>query len=82
MKKNIKKRKKVKIKINLFNIIAILSVIGSAILLIHDLLVWAIIPMFTTHEFFMLTYFGFFVDMTAMFVLDTGWDYLKEEMEK
>lgn len=77
-----KKRVKKKYKLSLFNIIAILSVIGAAILLIHDLLVWAIIPLFTTHEFFMITYFGFFVDMIAMFVLDTGWDYLKEEMEK
>ena len=77
MKKKTKKR-----KIKVFNIIAVLSMFGAAALLIHDLLVWAIIPLFTTHEFFMITYFGFFVDMTAMFVLDTGWDYLKEEMEK
>lgn len=79
MKKNIKKRKR---KIKVFNIFAVMSMLGAAALLIHDLLVWAIIPLFTTHEFFMITYFGFFVDMTAMFVLDTGWDYLKEEMEK
>ena len=77
MKKKTKKR-----KIKVFNIFAVLSMLVEAALLIHDLLVWAIIPLFTTHEFFMLTYFGFFVDMIAMFVLDTGWDYLKEEMEK
>ena len=77
MKKKTKKR-----KIKVFNIFAVLSMLVAAALLIHDLLAWAIIPLFTTHEFFMLTYFGFFVDMIAMFVLDTGWDYLKEEMEK
>ena len=54
------KKKSKKIKINFFNLFMLLSGCLGAYVLIHDLIVWAIIPLFTG-EFVMLTYFGMFV---------------------
>lgn len=77
MKPKIKKRKKAKIKINFFNLFMLLSACLGAYVLIHDLLVWAIIPLFTG-EFVMLTYFGMFVDLTAIGLIEITIQMIKE----
>lgn len=74
--KNIKKRKK-KIKLNWFNIFMLASACLGAFVLIHDFIVWAIIPFFTG-DFIMLTYFGMFVDLTAILLIDMTIQCFKE----
>ena len=77
MKKNIKPRKKARIKINFFNVFMLASACLGAYVLIHDLLVWAIIPLFTG-DFVMLTYFGMFVDLTALGLIELTVQMIKE----
>ena len=74
--KKIKKRIK-KTKVNWFNAFILVSAIGCALLLIHDFIVWAIIPLFTG-DFIMLTYFGMFVDLTAILLIDMTIQCFKE----
>lgn len=73
MKKRVKK-----IKINFFNLFMLLSGCLGAYVLIHDLIVWAIIPLFTG-EFVMLTYFGMFVDLTAIALVELTIQMLEEK---
>ena len=75
MNKNVKKRKK--IKINFFNLFILASVILAGFTLLHDLLVWGIIPLFTGH-FYCLTYFGMLVDLAAVFILEAGFQVMEE----
>lgn len=76
MKKKIKKRIK-KRKINWFHTFMFLSACLGAYVLIHDFIVWAIIPLFTG-DFIMLTYFGMFVDLTAILLIDLTIQCIKE----
>lgn len=75
MNKNVKKRKK--IKINFFNLFILASVILAGFTLLHDLLVWGIIPLFTG-QFYCLTYFGMFVDLATVFILEAGFQVMEE----
>ncbi len=71
------KKVKKKIKINFFNIFVLASVILAGFTLLHDLLVWGIIPLFTG-QFYCLTYFGLFVDFAAIFILEAGYQVMEE----
>lgn len=71
------KKVKKKIKINFFNIFVLASVILAGFTLLHDLLVWEIIPLFTG-QFYCLTYFGLFVDLAAIFILEAGYQVMEE----
>jgi len=71
------KKVKKKIKINFFNIFVLASVILAGFTLLHDLLVWGIIPLFTG-QFYCLTYFGLFVDFAAIFILEAGYQLMEE----
>ena len=75
MNKNVKKIKK--IKINFFNLFILASVILAGFTLLHDLLVWGIIPLFTG-QFYCLTYCGLFVDFAAIFILEAGYQVMEE----
>lgn len=72
--KNKRRRKR---KLNYFNILVFITMIISGGLLLHDLIVWAIIPLFSG-EFYVLTYFGLFVDVVAFGMLDLSIQYIKE----
>jgi hypothetical protein len=72
MKKRIKKR-----KINFFKVVILLSAILSLVLLIHDFIFWGIVPLFTGH-FIQLTYFGFFLDLIAIGVVEMAWQLIME----
>lgn len=77
MNKKIKKRIHKKFKLNLFHTFMFLSACLGAFVLIHDFIVWAIIPLFTG-DFIMLTYFGMFVDLTAILLIDMTIQCFKE----
>lgn len=66
-----------KVKLNIFNIIVLISMLGAAALLIHDFIFWGVIPMFTG-EFYCLTYFGLFVDVIAIGLLEVSIQLIKE----
>ena len=70
--------KKKKRKINWFNIFVFITILISGGILLHDLIVWGIIPLFTGKTY-CLTYFGFFIDMVSAFALDTGIQCLGEK---
>ncbi len=72
MNKKVKKK-----KINFFNIFVLASVILAGFTLLHDLLVWGIIPLFTG-QFYCLTYFGLFIDLAAIFILEAGYQVMEE----
>ena len=68
-------------KVNIFNIIVLLSLLISGGLLIHDIVIFAIKPLFTG-DFIMLTYFGFFIDVIALFMLEVSSQYIKDWFSK
>lgn len=76
-----KKTKKRKTKINWFNVFVLVMMIPAIFTLGHDFIKWAILPLFN-HEFYQLTYFGFFVDMASFFIIEASIQYFKSEMEK
>lgn len=76
MKTKIKKRKR-QHKYNWFHIYMFVVSCFATYILLHDLLVWAIIPLFTG-DFVMLTYFGMFVDLTAIGLIDLTIQAIKE----
>lgn len=69
--------KKRKFKLNLFHTFMFISACIGAFVLIHDFIVWAIIPLFTG-KFIMLTYFGMFIDLIAIFLIDITIQCIKE----
>lgn len=69
--------KKRKFKLNLFHTFMFISSCIGAFVLIHDFIVWAIIPLFTG-KFVMLTYFGMFIDLIAIFLIDITIQCIKE----
>ena len=71
------KKMKKKIKIKYFNIFIIISMILASILLIHDLFIFAIIPFFTG-KFYMVTYFGMFIDLSALMILEISLQIIKD----
>lgn len=68
-------------KINWFNIIVFITFLLSGGLLVHDFLVWGIIPLFSGN-FILLTYFGLIVDLLALFMLEASIQYIKEWFSK
>lgn len=68
---------KKKIKINYFNILILISLILSASLLLHDFIFWGILPFFTG-KFYMLTYLGMFVDISALIILEISLQIIKD----
>lgn len=69
--------KKKKFKLNLFHLIMFISSCLGLGILIHDFIVWALIPFFTG-DFVMLTYYGMFVDLLAVLVIDLTIQCIKE----
>jgi hypothetical protein len=72
--KNKRRRKR---KLNYFNILVFISMIISGGLLIHDFIFWGVIPVFSG-TFYQLTYFGLFIDVVAIGMLDLSIQYIKE----
>lgn len=68
-------------KIKWFNILVFITTLISGGVLLHDFIVWGIIPLFSGN-FFMLTYFGFLVDLVALFMLEASIQYIKEWFSK
>ena len=78
MKKRIYKVKRTKkTRINYFNILVFITMILSGALLIHDFIFWGIVPVFSG-TFYQLTYFGLFIDVIAIAMLDLSVHYIKE----
>ena len=76
------KRKFLKrLRITLFNLTMLGMLIASGTLLAHDIFIWAIKPLFT-HEYYLLTYFGFYCDMFALACFILAKDYFKEFFKK
>ena len=72
-----KKKFKKKIKVNFFNAFMLLTAAIGAGVLLYDLIVWAIIPVFNG-EFICMTYFGMFVDLFALGLVELGIQCLEE----
>lgn len=72
-----KTKKKRKLKLNLFHVLMFLSACLGVYILIHDFIVWAIIPLFTG-KVVILTYFGMFVDLSAMAIIELTIQCIKE----
>ena len=68
---------KKKIKIKFFNLFILISMILASILLIHDLLVFAIIPFFTG-KFYMVTYLGMSIDLSALALIEVSIQVIKD----
>lgn len=78
MKKRIYKVRRTKrTRINYFNILVFITMIISGGLLIHDFIFWGIVPVFSG-TFYQLTYFGLFIDVIAIAMLDLSVRYIKE----
>ena len=77
MKKIYKVKRTKKRKINYFNILIFITMIISGGLLIHDFIFWGIVPVFSG-KFYQLTYFGLFIDVIAIAMLDLSVRYIKE----
>lgn len=70
-----KKVKKIK-KVNYFNILVLITMILSSCLLLHDLIAYGIIPLFSG-KFYMVTYFGLFIDISALLLLESAIQVIK-----
>lgn len=77
MKKKIKKRIHKKFNLSLFNVVVLVTTLIAAGILLHDFLVWGIIPMFSK-EYIQLTYLGMFEDLLAIFALEINIQIMKE----
>ena len=70
--------KKIKrIKLRPLNIFVLITTLIASFVLIHDFLVWGIIPMFNK-EYIQLTYLGMFEDILAIFTLEMNSQIMKE----
>lgn len=68
-------------RINYFNIIVLISALISGGLLIHDSIFYVFKPLITG-DFILLTYFGFLIDVIALFMLEVSTQYVKEWFSK
>ena len=64
-------------KIDFFNILIIIMTIISSYVLIHDFIFWGIIPAFSK-VFYEITYFGLFLDLISLFMLEMCIQAIKE----
>lgn len=55
----------------LMNILILLSMLGGAVILIHDFIFLTFIPFFS-HEFYCITYLGLLVDFVAYSAIKMG----------
>jgi len=70
-------KKKKQIKFNFKNVFVFITTIIATFVLGYDFLVWGVIPAFNK-EFIQLTYFGMFVDLIAIFVLEMNSQIIRE----
>lgn len=70
-------KKKKKVKINLFNLVSLITMIICSALLIHDFIFWGVVPMFSGITY-QLTYFGLFIDLIAIGLLELNIQLIKE----
>ena len=73
----IKKRKVAKIKFNFFNAFMLSSGCLGLFVLGYDFIRWAIIP-FISGEFICMTYFGMFIDLFAIGLVEIAYQCLEE----
>lgn len=66
-----------KFKFNFFNITMLFTAIVCVILLVHDFIFWGVIPMFSG-VFYQITYFGLFLDVLAIGLLEMSIQFIKE----
>lgn len=66
-----------KFKFNFFNITMLLVSIVCVIVLVHDFIFWGVIPMFSG-VFYQITYFGLFLDVLAIGLLEMSIQFIKE----
>jgi len=66
-----------KVKLNIFNIIVLITMLGAGALLIHDFIFWGVIPMFSGITY-QLTYFGLLIDLTCIALLEVSIQLIKE----
>ena len=69
--------KKNKKRLNLFHLLMFASSCFALGILIHDFIVWGVMPLFTG-ETICLTYFGLFVDLTAMGMIELTIQCIRE----
>lgn len=72
---------KKRIKLNYIFILALITMFTSGGLLIHDLLVYGIVPLFRGN-FYMITYLGLFIDISALFLLEASLQYVNDTIKK
>ena len=77
MKRIYKVKRNKKMKLNLFNVLVFITMIITGGVLLHDFIFWAIIPVFSG-QYYMLTYFGLFLDLISIAMLDLSIQYIKE----
>ena len=70
-------KKKKKVKINLFNLVSLITMIICSALLIHDFIFWGVVPMFSGITY-QLTYFGLFIALIAIGLLELNIQLIKE----
>ena len=75
---NMNKKTKKKYKLNYFNIFVFITILISGGILLHDLIVWGILPLYNGKTC-CITYFGFFIDMASAFTLEAGIQCLMEK---
>lgn len=64
-------------KFNLFKIVPLITMLICSFLLIHDFIFWGVIPMFSGVTY-QLTYFGLFLDVIAIGLLELSIQCIKE----
>ncbi len=62
---------KSKVKLNLFNLLVLVTAIVSSCCIVHDFIILGIIPLFTKN-LVSLTYTGAIIDICAVFMLDAS----------
>lgn len=65
------------IKLNLFNLLVLFMSLASLYILLHDFVVWGIIPFFTK-DYVMLTYSGLALDFVALCCLELSTQIIRE----
>lgn len=66
-----------KVKINLFNLLVLVTAIISSYCIAHDFVILGIIPLFTKN-LVSLTYTGAIIDICAIFMLDASVQIIEE----
>lgn len=70
------KKIKRKVKINYLFLLAIGSLIIGSFVILHDIIFYIIIP-FSTGDFYMITYLGMFIDISALFLIEASLQYIE-----